>query len=164
MSLTAAMEEAYADPDIDTILYDTFVLNHPSFVDGPKYFVANVEKDMVLGNVLHTAVGIRIQLTGFDDDGETDGQITIDNISAHLIEPLRAAVRAGSPITVTYKAYTDSSTVSPGETRAGMILSKVSLNATSATGTLEPASKHDSQAFPRLVYDPTIFKALYGAP
>lgn len=163
MSLTAAMEEAYADPDIDTILYETFELNHPSFATGPLYFVCNIENDMVLMNVLHRAVGVQITLVGFDDDGETQGAITIDNISAHLVGPLREAVKAGHPLTVTYRAFTNASLVTPGEVRAGMILAKVSLSATSASGTLEPASKHDSQAFPRKTYDPVVFKALHGA-
>jgi hypothetical protein len=163
MSLTAAMEEAYADPDVQTLLYETFEINHPSFATGPLYFVCNVEKDMVLMNVLHRAVGVQVQLTGFDDDGETQGNIVIDNVSSHLIGPLREAVKAGHPLTVIYRAFTEASLVTPGEVRGGMILSKVSLSATSASGTLEPASKHDTQAFPRKTYDPSIFKALHGA-
>jgi hypothetical protein len=162
MSLTEAMKEAYADPDIETVIYDTLELNHPAF-EGPQHFVANVEEDMVLGGVLHKAAGCQVILTGFDDDGETSGQLVIDNISAHLVEPLRDAVRAGHPLTVVYRAYTETNKETPGEVRSGLILSKVSLNATSASGTLEPASKHDSMAFPRLTYSPEKFKALHGA-
>lgn len=163
MTLTEAMKEAYADPDLATVIHDTIEMNHPSFADGPLHFVCNVENDMVLGGVLHKRVGVTLTLTGFDDDGETQGQLTLDNVSGQLVGPLREAVKAGFPIQVVYRAYTDQNVVTPGEVRAGLILSKVSLNATSATGTLEPSSKHDTQAFPRLTYDPERYKALHGA-
>lgn len=162
MSLSEAIKEAYADPDIDTVVYHTIKLNHLAW-EGPEYFVANVEEDMTLGGISHHAVGCRIILTGFDDDGEISGELVVDNISGRLIQPLREAVLAGSPITVEYRAYTESNKTTAGEIRTGLILSKVSLSATSASGTLEPASKHDTQAFPRRTYDPTFFKALHGA-
>lgn len=163
MSLTEAMKEAYADPNIDTVVFHTIMLNHPAW-DAPQYFVANVEENMTLGGILHHAVGAQIILTGFDDDGEVSGQLVVDNIAGQLVQPLRDAVKAGFPITVEYRAYTASNMTTAGEIRTGLILSKVSLSATSASGTLEPASKHDSQAFPRRTYDPQYFKALHGAP
>lgn len=163
MSLSEAIKEAYADPDIDTVVYDTIEMNHVSFADGPLHFVANVEEDMVLGGILHRAVGCQIILTGFDEDGETSGQLVVDNISGELVEPLREAVKAGHPIEITYRAYTQSNRTVAGEVRTGLILAKVSLSATSASGTLEPASKHDQMAFPRATYDPEHFRALHGA-
>jgi len=167
MSLTEAMKEAYADPEVDDEIIDALELDHVAFAN-PIYVVTNSDTDMMLppkegfAPVLHQAVGASLTLTGFDDDGVTQGQLRLDNVSSKLEPYLQQAVQAGSPITVTYRAYLRNDLTRPGEVRGGMFLSRVSLSATTATGTLEAQSKHDTQAFPRLVYSLEKYKALHG--
>ena len=166
MSLTRAIEEAYADPDLDDDILDTLELGHPTF-ETPVRILANGDADMYLNiegglRVLFQACAVRISLNGFDDDGPTTGQLQIDNVSKLLQPYLKAAVQAGDPITVKYRAYTRSDLSAPGEIRGGMMLSRVSLAPTSATGTLEMQTKADRQAFPRLTYDLAKYKALHG--
>lgn len=167
MSLTEAMQEAYADPEVGDDIIDTLQLDHPAF-DEPVRIAANVDEDLMLrpaagqGRVLFRAMGMSITDIGFDDDGATTGQIRIENVSSLLRPHLEAAVQAGSSITVIYRAYRVSDLDVPGEVRGGMFLSKVSLSATAATGTLEVQSKHDRQAFPRLIYSQDKYRALHG--
>lgn len=167
MSLTDAVKEAYADPEIDDDIIDALELDHVSFPE-PIRIVPNADEDMMLPveaggpKFTHQALGMKITLTGFDDDGQTQGQVTIENVSGKLQPYLQEAVKAGSPITVTYRAYVASDLSRPGEVRGGMFLSRVALNATTATGTLEAQSRHDTQAFPRLTYSADKYKALHG--
>jgi hypothetical protein len=167
MSLTQAIQEAYADPEVDDDVFDTLELDHPTFAT-PIRIVANAENDMTLpleggrGNVLFQACGVSIGLLGFDDDGPTTGELRIDNVSRKLQPYLKQAVQAGHSMTVTYRGYVTSDLSQPGEVRGGMLLSKVSLGPTTATGTLEAATKADQQAFPRLTYSLAQYKALHG--
>jgi hypothetical protein len=167
MSLTQAIQEAYADPEIDDDILDTLELDHPSF-ETPIRIIANAESDMDLpleegrGIVLFQACGVKVTLQGYDDDGPTSGQLLIENVSKKLVPYLKAAVQAGSAMTVTYRGYTTSDLSTPGEVRGGMLLSRVSLSPTTATGTLEPATKADRQAFPRLTYSLAKYHALHG--
>lgn len=167
MSLTEAIKEAYADPDIDAVILDTLELDHVSF-ETPVRIFANGEEDIMLPlinggpPVLFQACGVTITLSGFDDDGATSGSVRMDNVSGLLHPYLREAVKAGNALKVTYRAYVEGKLTEPGEVRGGMILSKVSLTATTATGTLEHASKHERQAFPRLTYNLASYRALHG--
>jgi Domain of unknown function (DUF1833) len=167
MSLTQAIQEAYADPEVDDDIIDTLELNHPSF-ETPVRIVANADSDMNLpleggrGIVLFQALPVSLVLQGFDDDGPTSGQLSIDNVSKKLQPYLKEAVKAGHPMQVVYRGYTTADLTQPGEVRGGMLLSRVSLGPTSATGTLEPASKADRQAFPRVTYSLAKYKALHG--
>ncbi len=167
MSLTQAIQEAYADPETDDDIIDTLELDHPSFAT-PIRIVANSESDMNLpleagrGIVLFQALSVSIALSGFNDDGPTSGQLSIENVSSKLRPYLKDAEKAGHPMTVVYRGYTTSDLSQPGEVRGGMLLSRVTLGPTSATGVLEPASKADRQAFPRVTYSLAKYKALHG--
>lgn len=161
MSLTDAIKEAYAEPDVGRKVYDTLQMDHPAFAT-PVRVVCNVDSDMTLGGQLHTAMGVTLKLTGFDDDGEVQGMLEIDNVSDLLRPYLEDAVLAGVKISVTYRGYLDLDLTTAAEIRAGFYLSKVTLTATTASGTLEGVSKHDIQAFPRLVYDADHYPALHG--
>lgn len=168
MSLTDAAIEAYADPDIEDDILDTLELDHATFAT-PIRIVTNADADMTLplggggGNALFQALGVSLTLMGFDDDGQTTGQLRIENISSKLPPYLYEAINAGTPLTVKYRGYVASDLSAPGEVRGGMLLTKVSLTPTAAVGTLEPSSKHDTQAFPRLTYSMDKYKALHGA-
>jgi hypothetical protein len=167
MSLTQAIKEAYADPEVDDDIIDTLEMDHPTF-DEPVRIVANALEDMTLplgngqGSALFKAVGVSLTLQGFDDDGPTTGQLRIDNISKILQPYLREAVKAGQPLTLLYRGYTTADLSEPGEIRGGLLLSRVSLTVTMATGTLEPATKADRQAFPRVTYSLAKYQALHG--
>src|SRR5687767_13675088 len=108
MSLTQAIQEAYADPEVDDDIIDTLELDHPSFAT-PVRIVANADSDMNLplegarGIVLFQALPVSLVLQGFDDDGPTSGQLSIDNVSKKLQPYLKDAVKAGHPMQVIYR-------------------------------------------------------------
>ncbi len=166
MSLTDAIREAYADPTVDDDPLATLELDHPTF-DQPIRIIANALEDMTLGieggqQVLFQACPVSLVLEGVDDDGPTSGQITISNVSGKLQPYLKEAVKAGYPLEVTFRGYTVANLAAPGEVRGGLLLSNVMLNVATATGTLEPASKADRQAFPRVIYSLEQYPALHG--
>ena len=108
------------------------------------------------------ACGVRLTLQGFDDDGPTSGRLEINNVSKLLQPHLKAAVRAGQSLLIVFRGYTNGNLSAPGEVRGGYLLSRVSLGVTGAVGTLEPATKADRQAFPRLTYSVSKYPALHG--
>jgi hypothetical protein len=166
MSLTDAIREAYADPTVDDDILATLTMDHPIF-DQPVRIIANADNDMTLPlengqQGLFQACPVTVILEGVDDDGPTSGQVTISNVSGKLQPYLKEAVKAGYPLTVTFRGYTMSNLSAPGEVRGGLLLSNVALNVATATGTLEPASKADRQAFPRVIYSLDSYPALHG--
>ena len=167
MSLNDAIREAYADPTLDDDIIETLELDHSTF-DQPIRIVANADEDMLLplengrGIVKFTACGVRLTLQGFDDDGPTSGRLEINNVSKLLQPHLKAAVRAGQSLLIVFRGYTTGNLSAPGEVRGGYLLSRVSLGVTAAVGTLEPATKADRQAFPRLTYSVSKYPALHG--
>lgn len=164
--LTEAMKEAYASPEYDEVVIDTLQLDHASF-ERPIYIACNVPENIPLPIVEYgplfefVAMGIKITPPSFDDDGMGSAQVQIDNVSGLLERHARAAVQGGTPILVTYRAYTSSDLNQPGEVYSGMLLKRVSLTATMATGTLE-MPEHETQAFPRLTYSVADYPALHG--
>lgn len=166
MSLSDAIKEAYADPEVTDDIIETLELDHPTF-DTPVRIVANTATDQVLqlesgATATFVACPVAIQLDGFDDDGPTSAQVRIDNVSGLLHPYLKDAIQAGHPLTVVYRAWTTAEMSRPGEVRGGLVLSRVSLSPTTAMGTLEPASKADRQAFPRMTYSLADYQALHG--
>jgi len=164
--LTEAMREAYASPEYDEVIIDTLHLDHASF-ERPIYIACNVPENIPLpieenGPLYEfVAMGIRVTPPSFDDDGMSSAQVQIDNVSGLLEGHTRAAVQGGTPIAVTYRAYTSSDLTRPGELYSGLLLKRVSLTATMATGTLE-MPEHETQAFPRLIYSLADYPALHG--
>lgn len=168
MSLTDAIREAYADPDLDDQLIHTLQLDHPSF-DAPVRIVANSDEDMTLrlsndtaGTALFKACPVNIVLQGYDDDGPTEGMMRIDNVSKILQPGLEAAVQAGQALTLVYRGYVMTALSEVGDYRGGMFVQRVSLFPTFATGTITAATKADRQAFPLITYDVAKYKALHG--
>jgi hypothetical protein len=166
MSLTDAIREAYADPTVDDNPLATLELDHPTF-DQPVRIIANALEDMTLGlengqQLLFQACPVSVVLDGVDDDGPTSGQIVISNVSGKLQPYLKEAVKAGVALTIKFRGYTMGNLLAPGEVRGGLLLSNVSLNVATATGTLEPATKADRQAFPRVIYSLDSYPALHG--
>lgn len=166
MALTAAIREAYADPEVGDDILHTLELDHVSFT-APVRIIANHENDVILpldggGASLFVSCPVSVTLQGFDDDGPTQGMLRIDNVSKILQPGLKSAVQAGHALQLVYRGYTMSDTSTPGEVRRGMYIQRVSLFATYATGTIEAATKADRQAFPLITYDVAKYKALHG--
>lgn len=164
--MTEAMKEAYAAPGMDEVIIHTLELDNPA-LESPIRIACNVADDIGLpltrdGEIKHfTAMGIRVTPPSFDDDGIGAAQVQIDNVSGLLMPIALQAVQGGSAFTVIYRAYTSADLREPGEIYSGLLLKKVSITATMATGTLEMAEL-ETQAFPRLTYSLADYPALHG--
>jgi hypothetical protein len=164
MSVTAAMEEAYAANPRGEAVIETLELDHVTFAQ-PVYIATGVEDDISLPPALGaTAVAfkaLQISVTppGVSADGPTPMKVRIDNVSSFLLPYLRGAVASTEPITVTYRAYTTTDLTQPGEVFSGLELRDVSLNAVSAEGAVG-FKEIELQAFPLATYDEQYFPAL----
>jgi Domain of unknown function (DUF1833). len=160
------MREAYASPAADEVIIHTLELDHAT-LDQPIRIACNVADDIGLplerdGAIVHfVAMGVKVTPPSFDDDGPGSAQVQIDNVSGMLAPIVQAAVQSGSAFAVTYRAYTSADLLGPGETYSGLLLKRVSLTATMASGTLEMAEM-ETQAFPRLTYSIADYPALHG--
>ena len=167
MSLTQAAREAYADPEIGDDIVHTLEMDHVSF-EAPVRIIANSDEDLQLnlgegkGFANFVACPMTLVLQGYDDDGPSQALLRIDNVSQILQPGLKAAVQAGSPLSLTNRGYIFRSLGQPADIRRGMQITRVSLFATYATGVVEPLGKADRQAFPRITYDVAKYKALHG--
>lgn len=166
MSLTAAIEEAYAANPAGEVVFETLELDHITFV-APIRVVVNHTDDLdlplTLGGtpVTFTACGAAVTRPGIDDDGPTPMRIRIDNVSQLLQPYLRDAIAATNPITVTYRAYSSTDLTQPGEVIGGLEIRDVSLTATAAEGSVS-FRQIELQAFPLRTYDQEYYPALMG--
>lgn len=164
MTLTAAMQEAYAANPAGEIVIETLELDHVTF-DRPIRIASNVEEDVSLpltaggSPVLFKALAVSVTLPGVSEDGPTPMRIRIDNVSGYLLPYLRAAIQSTSPIGVTYRAYTSIDLTAPGDVIDGLQLRSVDLTATSAEAAVG-FREIEMEAFPRRTYDSTYYPAL----
>lgn len=153
MSVSLALQEAYASGDEEGIVLTTAEIDHASF-DAPIRIVSGVdgaagdEDDLiplplVAGGqpIGHKPCAFGLTRPGHDEDGPTDARVRIDNVSALLQEPLKLALGYNLPIHVTFRQYR----VLPGQLGAvhgpdevieGLLLSRVVLQPDTAEGTL----------------------------
>lgn len=161
------MREAYASADRSVDIIETIELSHPSF-DEPARVVMPLDEDASLPlefggtPVLFKACAFRAVPPGFADDGPTDWQLSIDNVSGLLNEYLDAALSDNRPISVTYRAYRTDDLTAPGEVIEGYMLRNVDLSATTATGSLY-LEDISTQAFPRATYNLSQYPGIWAA-
>lgn len=164
MTLTAAMQEAYAANPGGEIVIETLELDHVTF-EAPVRIAANVDEDVALPltsggpDVAFKALAVSVTLPGVSEDGPTPMRIRIDNVSGYLLPYLRAAIQSTAPIGVIYRAYTSIDLSAPGDVIDGLQLRSVDLTATSAEGAVG-FREIEMEAFPRRTYDQTFYPAL----
>lgn len=162
MTMSNAMEEAYAAVKADDEIYETIEMGHPSFAE-PVRIVTGVYDDKTffvpgVGNKLFQACSVDFTLPGENEDGPTQASVTIDGVSGMLRGYLKDAVQAGEAIMVTFRSYLGSE-VNPGDVIDDLELWAVTLTATSANGTLK-FREMELQTFPLATYDTQYYPAL----
>lgn len=151
MTISAALEEAYASGDEEGVTLTTAEIDHPGFdepvrvVTGADDLDGDVTIDLPLEEggekVPHKAVAFALTRPGADKDGPTEGKIRIDNVSDQLEGPLKQALGYEEPILITFRQYRflpgqiDLLT-GPDEEIPGLILSEVQLSYDAAEGTV----------------------------
>lgn len=164
MSLTVAMQEAYASAPRQHTILETLELDHPAF-SSPVRVVTGVGEDQTLplgggkGSATFVAMDIGVTLPGFSDDGPSQAKLRIDNVSGLLLPYLRDAVASTQPISITFRAYTTADISQPGDVISDLELREVTLTATAAEGTLS-FREIETQAFPLRTYDLESYPAL----
>ncbi|MGV6872559.1 DUF1833 family protein [Pseudochelatococcus sp. B33] len=164
MSLTVAMQEAYASTPREHVIYETIELDHPAFAT-PVRVVTGTDEDMTLplggeqGSATFTAMDISVTPPGFSEDGPGQAKLRIDNVSGLLLPYLRDAIQSSQPISITFRAYTTADLTQPGDIISDLELREVTLTATAAEGTLS-FREIETQAFPLRTYDLEFYPAL----
>jgi hypothetical protein len=181
MTLSAAIEEAYASGDEEGVTLSAFQIDHPSF-DEPLYGVrgfddAPNDPDFYVmlpiepggEKIRHKPCGFSLTPPGSDNDGPTDGKVTVDAVSMHLYPYLKDALGYGEPITITFRQYQIlpdglGDVTAPDEEIAGLQLSNVTLTATSAEGTVAwpDGRKFNVPTGPDAFFDRESYPALFS--
>ena len=170
MTLAAALQEAYANVDVDGDLWETLELDHVT-LSAPERFVRGTflkdvfeTKDfpVVPGGpaVTFKVVDFSCELPGQEDGTPGKARIRIDNVSLVLRNALREAKNSDQPIRVTYRAYSSKDPDHP-EVYDGLKLRTVNVTALSCTGDLS-YDEIELKAFPGKTYDLDSYPALYG--
>lgn len=164
MSLTEAMEEAYAANPHGESVIETVELNHPTF-DEPVRVASGVDDDITLPlelggePVLFKAIGFSAVLPGASEDEPTPMKLRVNDANGVLTPYLKAAVGSTWPIEVTYRAYTTTELTRPGDVIGRLFLSDVDQDASGAEGALT-FQEIELQAFPLATYDQTYYPML----
>jgi hypothetical protein len=169
MTISAALEEAYAAVDVSGDVLDTLEFDHPSLMEPLRFvrgtYVKDVYESVVLpagsaGSVPFTVVDFSFQRPGVSEGGPTKARIQVDNVSRILQEALRAAISSDQPFSVIYRAYSTNDLNMP-EVYEGLRMGSVSVSAISASGDLF-YEEIEMKAFPALTYNLEEYPALYG--
>lgn len=165
MSITAALEEAYATAPIGEVVHYTVQIDHASLAE-PIRAVRAVEDmtlPLVLGGtpVLFTAVPFTIIPGSEGPDGPKAWRLSIGNPS-YMIPYLREAAGSTAPFEVTFRAYTTTDLTQPGDVVDGLILRQADLTVTDVEATID-TPQIDDQAFPLETYSAELYPTLQNA-
>lgn len=170
MTISAALEEAYAAADVVGDIWDTIEIDHPTLAEPLRFVRGAAVKDVfetmafpvVFGgpNVTFTVVDFSFTRPGFEEGGQSKAKIRVDNISRILQGALRAAIASDQPFAITYRAYHSEDIPNP-EIYSGLRMGAVSVSALSATGDLY-YEEIEMKAFPAKTFNLTDYPALYG--
>lgn len=166
-----AMLEANASCPPDEVEYCALELEHPSF-DQPVYVVANVADDMELGieagsdvnqgqMVNHIACPFKADYPEQAEGQAPQCKVSIDNVSRELLPKIRAAMGVRAYVKVTYREYLGSDLTEPSYGPVQFVLAKVSVKASTLTGTIMVGNLQNKR-FPRSDqnYTTTQFRSL----
>ena len=108
--LSAAIKEAYASGDVDSVLLDTIELSHPAFSQ-PIYVVLDGEDFVAFledGVTEVTFQAFAFQVT-FPEMGESspapEFTLRVDGVSQEIIDEIELATESDERITMRYRAY-----------------------------------------------------------
>lgn len=164
MSLTEAMEEAYAANPAGDVIIETIELNHITF-DEPVRVANGIEEDIELPTeldgdpVLFRALPVSVVLPGVTEDGPTGMKLRINDPNGELVQYLDAAVLSTDPIEITYRVYTTGDLTQPGDVITGLFLFDVDHDAQAAEGQVG-FKEIELQAFPLATFNATDYPAL----
>ncbi len=189
LTLSEALEDAYASADPDTPIIDTLSIYYDGLLDdddvaadlflftgfeatrvnadGTRELDAKLEATAARRagqTVTFSGVPFSINLSGTSTDPVPRATLTIDNINREMIDLLIAASQAAKAIEVVYRQYlVGSELVGPENDPPIMFnLVDVQANATSATGRLVTLTL-GNRPFPYEVYKPSRFLTLQYA-
>ena len=157
MTMSAAIEEAYASNTGAEVPIETIELDHVTF-STPAYFVTNVPDDMslplVLGGdpVVFKALPFTAILPGMTETGPTPMKLRVKDLDGVLTPYLNLAVQATEAIQLTYRVYSSEDLTQPGDVIEGLTLNDVDQDGTGAEGTVG-FKEIELQAFPLASYD-----------
>jgi hypothetical protein len=164
MSLTNAMEEAYAANTHENVILETIELDHVTF-DTPARFVSGVDAaidlPLTLGGdpVTFTPVSFSAVLPGDGEGGPTPMRLRVSDVTGQLTPYLELAVGSTTPIEITYRAYTTGDLTQPGDVISRLYLSEVEQNADGVEGSIS-FQEIELQAFPLATYDEEFYPML----
>lgn len=164
MTLSAAMEEAYAANPHDVAIIETIELDNAAWA-APVLVARGVDDDtllpLALGEtpLLHVAIPFTVILPGQGEDGLTPMKLRINDVDGVLTPYLEEASLGSEPISITYRAYRSDDLTEPGDVISGLFLSNVDQDPAGAEGTVS-FQEIELQAFPLSTYDETFYPAL----
>ncbi|CAN7337176.1 DUF1833 domain-containing protein [Bosea sp. LjRoot90] len=169
MSLSVALEEAYAVNDVASDLLDTIEIDHVTFDEPVRLVrgrrVQGLYETVTLpvpGNpaALFKVVAFDFTRPGMGDGGTVKAKAQINNVSGELHPALRSAIASDQPFSITYRVYSTEDPNNP-EIFDGLKMSRVRINAFTAEGDLF-FEEIEMMNFPRQIYDLARYAALYG--
>lgn len=165
------MLEAQASCPPDDVAICALELEHPSF-NQPVYIVANVVDDIELGieagadvnqgqMVNHVACPFKAEYPEQREGQPPQCKVSIDNVSRELLPKIRAAMGVRAYVKVTYREYLGSDLTEPAYGPMQFVLAKVSVKASTLTGTIV-VGNYQNKRFPRADqnYTTTQFRSL----
>lgn len=167
MSLTDAMQEAYAANDHSYVIIETIQLDHITF-DSPVRLARNIDEDIMLpltsggGAVLFTALPFSAILPGQGPEGPSAMSLKISDVNGALTPYLELAVQSTTPIEITYRSYTTADLSEPGDVIDGLFLNEVQQTAEGVTGSIN-FQEIELQAFPLATYDEEYYPTLQSS-
>lgn len=154
MTLSKALQEAYASGDEEGVVIDTVEIDHASLKDAIR-LARNVDSQLgEPGDTIalpieaggaklpHLLCAFEVIRPGADTDGPTDGKLRIDNVSDLVHDLLKGAVGYDEAIVVGFRQYRvlpgqlDAVTGPDEDVLSGLEMTDVSLGADRAEGTI----------------------------
>lgn len=169
-ALSAALAEAYASAPVDQVILHTVELHHPVFAV-PIRVVRDrdaLDARLEAGAPRDPGAVVTFVPYGFDltpPEQTTTGAphcvLEIDNVGRDILVQIRAAIQAGQPVEVIYRAYLDHAALEGPENDPPL---RMELQQVSATPQRIRATAGFpdllNKSFPRLTYDVARFPGL----
>lgn len=127
-TLSDAIREAYAANPSSVVVFDTIELRHPAFLDDAgnptSIRLVNDKQNLTAGleataplnpgaMVEFVACAFALELPEVNQNASPELKFRVDNVSREITRHVRAAQEYGSPIELTYRAYTSGATSAP---------------------------------------------------